>query len=101
MEIPVKNGILGPTFSCILGTQFRRLRQGDRFWYETPDRSIGFSNSQLEELRKASLARVICDNNADITRLQPRVMRRPDKFQNKIDFCDSLPFIDLSKWRPL
>lgn len=30
----VDGGIVGPTFGCLLGNMFNRLKYGDRFFYE-------------------------------------------------------------------
>ena len=39
----VPGSTLGPTFQCIVGDQFRRLRLGDRFWYEEPNQVGSFT----------------------------------------------------------
>jgi len=86
-EKPVVGGIVGPTFSCILGQQFLNLRKGDRFWYENGDHPGAFTPSQLQEIRKTSLARVICDCLDDIDMLQPFAFLQPDQFANQRTVC--------------
>ena len=39
----VPGGMVGPTFACILGRQFRKLKVGDRFWYENGNARTAFT----------------------------------------------------------
>ncbi|KAM9708996.1 peroxidasin homolog isoform 2-T2 [Menidia menidia] len=86
---------LGPTLMCVLAVQFKRLRDGDRFWYENPG---VFSPAQLTQLKQASLTRVLCDNGDNITRVQPDVFlvaQPPHGYGS----CEDVPHIDLRMWQ--
>ncbi|XP_043203102.1 chorion peroxidase-like [Amphibalanus amphitrite] len=85
---------VGPTFQCVIADQFRRLRDGDRLFYE---RSL--SGEQLREVRKASLARLLCDNEEGRTAAAPLVLE-PLTERNKITPCSSkaIPEVDLSRF---
>ncbi|KAL1122728.1 hypothetical protein AAG570_003055 [Ranatra chinensis] len=69
--------MLGPTFVCLIGDQFARLKRGDRFYYEEANQPSSFTSDQLKEIRRTSLARIICDNGDDIALMQPLAFIQP------------------------
>lgn len=77
-EFPVEDGLIGPTFACIIGRQFANLKNGDRFWYENPGMPSSFTPSQLQEIRKVTLAKLICENGDDIETIQRWVFKLTD-----------------------
>ncbi|XP_058268480.1 eosinophil peroxidase isoform X2 [Hemibagrus wyckioides] len=90
----VTGGRVGPLFSCIIATQFQRIRQGDRLWWE----NMGvFTLAQRSALNRVSLSRIICDNTG-ISRV-PRnpfiLSRNLASFVN----CGNIPGTDLSPWQ--
>ena len=91
-ETPLPDAIIGPTFACIFAITFRGLREGDRFYYENPG---VFTPAQLNEIKKATLSRIICDNGDDIRKAQPNAF---NIFQKQQD-CSQLPFINLRPWQ--
>lgn len=94
-EKHVSGGIVGETFACILGRQFRNTKVGDRFWHERKSKVTGFTKSmtciaelrinllrvaeQLDEIRKVTLAKIICNNSDNVKRIQPFVLLQPLK----------------------
>ncbi|XP_077504345.1 salivary peroxidase/catechol oxidase-like [Amblyomma americanum] len=98
-ERSVPGGTLGPTFACIVAEQFRRMKNGDRFWYENGGLESSFNEVQIEEIRKASLARIICDNT-NLQYVQPLVMIRELSWNPKVD-CNGadIPRVDLDNWQ--
>ena len=55
-ERHVTGGMVGPTFSCIIGTQHRNFRYGDRFWFETPDKRLGFTPGKRDQLTESNFS---------------------------------------------
>lgn len=74
-EYSVQDGVLGPTFACIQANQFRHSKFGDRFYYEHGNQAGSFTPQQLQEIRKTSLAKIICDNSDGITSIPINVFR--------------------------
>lgn len=88
--------ILGLTQACIFALQFNDLRTGDRFFYENPG---VFTPAQVEELKSASLSKVICDNADNILRIQKNALRLADSNSNPTVSCASLHTPNLQLWR--
>ena len=91
---------LGRTTTCMLSAQFKRHREGDRHWYERDDDCIGFTMEQLTEIRKSSLARVICDNADDVANIQPQVfLRRINGGPNDDVSCFDVAYVNLEVFK--
>ncbi|XP_054167499.1 peroxidasin homolog pxn-1-like [Oppia nitens] len=100
-EKPMKGAMVGPTFGCLLGRQFYFLRTGDRFWYENDLPPSAFAKDQLDEIRKTSLARIVCDNGDRTDFVQPSSMIASDIFLNAFQYCSTgtIDNVDLNKWK--
>jgi peroxidase len=79
-ETPLKGAVVGPTFGCILAHQFSLLRKADRFWYENDVPPSSFTKEQLQEIRKTSLAGLICKNFENVKFISPKVFHEKDNF---------------------
>ncbi|KAI1731361.1 heme peroxidase domain-containing protein [Ditylenchus destructor] len=91
LEDPVVRGLVGPTVACVVGPQFSRTRDGDRFYFENPG---VFTRAQLAEIRRSSLSRIICDNGDNINFVPREAFRTAP-----VVGCNEIPQMDLSKWK--
>lgn len=96
-ERPVRGGIVGPVFACIIAQQFLNLREGDRFWYEN---AASFTPVQLQQIRRVTFAQILCKTMDEINTIQPFVFIKADGLSNVRLACDSnfLDTFDLTAW---
>ena len=97
-ETPVRGALVGPTFRCIIREQMRRVRDGDRFFYKNPQ---VFTSSQLEEIKKASLSKIMCDNLNNIVSIQKNAFRTilAGSRRRRRVLCNSIPRMNLRAWK--
>ncbi|XP_041089369.1 eosinophil peroxidase [Polyodon spathula] len=88
------NARVGPLFACLITTQFQKIRNGDRFWWEN---SGTFTENQRNSLRTVSLSRIICDN----TKIQevPQNVFQYIPYSQGYTRCSQIPSFDLSPWQ--
>lgn len=58
-----------------------------------------FTEAQLAEIRKITLAKIMCDNMDVNSDMQRAAFDLPSNFLNPRVPCQSLPHIDLSAWK--
>uniref|UniRef100_A0A182MLX1 Heme peroxidase 1 n=2 Tax=Anopheles culicifacies TaxID=139723 RepID=A0A182MLX1_9DIPT len=92
LEGPYGDGMAGETFACILLDQFRRTRAGDRFYFENDSM---FTQQQLHEIRKATMAKVLCDNTHGMEEIQEQAFFLVSD-ENPVVSCDLLPEVNLN-----
>ncbi|RZB40871.1 peroxidase, partial [Asbolus verrucosus] len=95
-ERKVEGHRLPPVFQCIIGEQFYRWKNGDRFWYEVEGQPHSFTPDQLNEIRKVTLSRIVCDTSDNIVNMTKNSFAPPSE-ENPVVPCDEIPAIDITK----
>ncbi|XP_026731939.1 peroxidase-like isoform X1 [Trichoplusia ni] len=96
-ETPVQNSLLGPTAICLIKEQLWRTKTGDRYFYSHQEEAGKFTKRQLTELKRASLARIMCDN-APFTQIQRDVFE-PVSESNPLVSCEEIKRVNLEAWQ--
>ncbi|KAF1752111.1 hypothetical protein GCK72_018665 [Caenorhabditis remanei] len=96
LEEPLAGGQLGPTASFMIGEQFKALKTGDRFFYESiVEGTDNFTQEEIDEIRnKVSLAKLICTNMDFAERINSDIF---DHRSRQVE-CSSLREINIEKF---
>ena len=66
------------------------------------DEDIRFNPEELKEIRKVSLARILCDNTEGMNKMQPQAFLTSNSRDNKEVSCDdttNIPKLDITPFR--
>ncbi|XP_038067020.1 lactoperoxidase-like [Patiria miniata] len=78
LETHLPNTLVGPFLACIFADQFHRIKFGDRFFYENSEQ---FTPDQIQEIKKATAARLMCDNVEGLRKIQPFIFIKSNNYQ--------------------
>ena len=96
------DAVLGFTFKNIIQDTFWRLKLGDRFFYDLGiNQKTRFTIDQLNEIRKSTMARILCDNT-DIGEIQPEAFKEAEiSRSNRKVRCSSfnIPKLNLNAFK--
>ncbi|CAH2987737.1 unnamed protein product [Chilo suppressalis] len=96
-ERPMGAGVVGPTHACIIADQMLRWRRADRFWYEHSAHPAALTPEQLQEIRKMTIAKVMCDHGDSVVAIQPNPYQLP-RPGNEIIPCSDYPEMNMAAW---
>ncbi|XP_015374036.1 PREDICTED: peroxidase-like [Diuraphis noxia] len=96
LEKQKPGSIFGHTFQCVIGEMFFRWKFGDRFYYEFGNQPGSFTLGQLKEIRKTTLAFIMCVTS-DIRFIQRNAFDVPSS-RNPLVSCNSITKINLAPW---
>ncbi|XP_054713172.1 peroxidase-like [Uloborus diversus] len=96
-EYYVPGGFVGPTFGAVLGQQYKRVKFGDRYWFEHANQAGSFNPDQLLEIKRTTLARILCETTR-ITEIQMQPFRPPSS-SNPIVPCEKIHRFNFLLWK--
>lgn len=100
-ELPVKDGFIGFTQTCIIAKQFQDLKRGDRFFYEHGhSEATRFTPDQLNFIRSITLTSILC-RNVELKQVQKWPFLHWDQYGNPFYDCNSLTYGSLKAWKEI
>lgn len=97
-EIALPGAAVGPTFGHIIALQFRNMKFGDRFYFEHGGAKPFFTEDQLAQIKRTTLAGILCSNSVNRISFLQKNLFRPASPDNPIVPCFASPVINLRPW---
>uniref|UniRef100_A0AC35U6B6 ShKT domain-containing protein n=1 Tax=Rhabditophanes sp. KR3021 TaxID=114890 RepID=A0AC35U6B6_9BILA len=94
LEDPIDGAMFGPTLLCIVGNQFKNLRNGDRFFYQNPKT---FTVAQQAEIEKMTIARLLCNSGDAIKAVPVRAFSKVHA--EDLVNCNTIPNAVFDAWK--
>ncbi|XP_032511293.2 peroxidase-like [Danaus plexippus] len=94
----VQGGHVPLTLYCVVVEQMMRTMMSDRHWYERPNRPNAFTRNQLLQIRKASVAQMLCLVGDGVTHIQPHAFSMPGP-GNEMCSCKMIEKINFWAWK--
>ncbi|KAJ8731718.1 hypothetical protein PYW08_014448 [Mythimna loreyi] len=92
-----KGSHIPPTLTCLLMDSIIKSMKGDRHWFERCNRPHAFTHGQLLEIRKASLAFLLCAVGDGVTEIQRHAFENISP-KNPLVSCSEIPKINFNLW---
>ncbi|XP_049833158.1 peroxidase-like protein 3 [Schistocerca gregaria] len=96
LENNIPGTLMGPTFLCLMVNQFLLSQKSDRFFYLNRKQEYPFTEGQIKEIKKSSIARLMCDHTG-VQKIQKQAFLQISKRNSLVD-CRHIPAVDLSAW---
>ena len=90
-EYPISGGLTGPTFNCIKLKMFKRMMDGDRFFFSHSNQVGSFNSNQLRQLRKRTLRDIICENT-EVAKVRENVFL----LEGSMIDCNHFNYLDIT-----
>ncbi|CAG2224718.1 PXDN [Mytilus edulis] len=95
-ETKSPGALVGPTFRCLIGYQFKLFKTGDRFFYENNFFPTGFTAAQLKQIKKQTLSALYCRTMA-VNSMPKSAFESPLAGKKRIQ-CREFPGLNLKPW---
>lgn len=96
--VGINTVLVGETFGCIIGEQYRRVMGGDAYFFSRPDGPYPFTTAQLDAMKTFGVNNLLCVNSGLETTQKLWQLVENNVYNQKVP-CSLFKQMDLSAWK--